>query len=126
MANRTPSPLNLAALVPSLPPVKFPTGHVVPMVPFTARAYELWRGIMRDINAASDDSASVNEDDFSSRVDELVALVVPEATPDDLASLGARLEPKLAVVSAAAGAADEVVAALLEAEPKGEESEGNE
>lgn len=63
----------------------------------------------------------VDEQLFTVVIDELLALVLPDATPDDLASLGDRYELKMAPILAAAGRVDEVLASFSAKE----EAEGN-
>lgn len=120
----TPSrraPLNLAALVPELPAVILPNGKEVQMVPFTAEAYEKFRFVQqltRELIAGDE----VDEEEYYDLIDMVVKAVLPSATPDDLASLGARVELKMSIITAASGKVDEVLKALDDARPK---SEGN-
>lgn len=118
----TPSrraPLNLAALVPELPAVILPNGKEVQMVPFTAEAYEKFR-LVQNMTRALMDGENISEMDYYDLLDELVKLVLPAATPDDLASLGARMELKMSIVTAASGKVDEVLEALSAATGKPE------
>lgn len=116
------APLNLAALVPELPAVILPNGKEVQMVPFTAEAYEKFRFIQQMTKLIMDGEA-VDEEEYYDLLDSVVQLVLPSASADDLASLGARMELKMSIVTAASGKVDEVLKALNDVTQK---SEGNE
>lgn len=107
--------LNLAIMMQPLPPAKLPNGKEIPMVHFTAEAYDLWNEVQ---DAISDEQAGrpVDVPAFRGNLDRLLALCLPEATPDDLATFGARTEAKLAVAMACAGKLDQVIASLQELE----------
>jgi hypothetical protein len=77
----------------------------------TARAYELYRE-MSGYTAAFQKGEDVDETLYLDLVDECLALVMPDATPDDLASLGVRVEFKMAPILMAAGRVDEVMRAM--------------
>lgn len=106
-----PAPLNLAALAPALPSVILPNGREIAVRPMTARAYELYRE-MSGYTAAFQKGEDVDETLYLDLVDECLALVMPDATPDDLASLGVRVEFKMAPILMAAGRVDEVMRAM--------------
>ena len=109
----TPSstaPLNLAALVKPLPPVILPDGSEHPML-FSAAAAEAYKHVRQYVDALRR-GEPFNELDAEDAIDTCLQLVVPSATPDHLASFGARTELKLAVLAAAAGRLDSVMAAL--------------
>lgn len=110
-----PAPLNLAALAPALPSVILPNGREIAVRPMTARAYELYRE-MSGYTAAFQKGEDVDETLYLDLVDECLALVMPDATPDDLASLGVRVEFKMAPILMAAGRVDEVMRAMAEQE----------
>lgn len=121
----TPSrraPLNLAALVPELPAVILPNGKEVQMVPFTAEAYEKFR-LVQQLTRELMQGETIDEEEYFDLIDSVVKAVLPSATPDDIASLGARVELKMSVITAASGKVDEVLQALDDVRPK---SEGNE
>ena len=111
-------PLNLAELVPELPPVILPNKKEVSMSPLTARGYELFLAVQRAMRGEEDIGMA-----FVEKVDELLAIVLPTATPDDLASFGVRHDLKLGVILAAAGAVDEALGAIKNETAS---SEGNE
>jgi len=113
--------MNLASLMPALPPVIIPNGSTHQMVPLTARGYELFKEL-RQYQDASNNGERVDELAYLDVVDELLALVLPTASPDDLASFGFRMELKLGPILAAAGRVDDVLNAIAEAEadPNGE------
>jgi hypothetical protein len=117
-----PAPLNLAALAPALPPVILPNGREVAVRPMTARAYELYRELT-GYTAAFQRGEDVDEGAYLDLVDECLALVLPDATPDDLASLGVRIEFKMAPILMAAGRVDEVMRAMA-AQDAGTEGNG--
>lgn len=116
-----PAPLNLAALVPTLPSVILPNQKEVQLHALTAEGYELYRQ-MRGLTQQVQNGEDVDEDAYMGVIDRLLALVLPDATPDDLASFGVRFELKMAPILAAAGRVDEVIATLNAAEKA---SEGN-
>lgn len=111
MATRR-GPLNLAELVPELPEVVLPSKNVVQVVPFTAASYEKYRLLQKMTVAGMQQTASFDEDKYLDLLNEVLCLVIPSATPDDLASFGDRVELKLSVLAIAAGRVDEVVQAL--------------
>ncbi|MES2524035.1 MAG: hypothetical protein V4617_15115 [Gemmatimonadota bacterium] len=122
MATTTPSrkstaPLNLAALVAPLPPVILPNESEHALV-FTAHAAQLFRTIRHLIDAVNR-GETINDLDAEDTVDECLVHVLPTATPDDLASLGTRLELKLSILTAASGQVDAVMHALEEAAAAG-------
>lgn len=104
------APLNLAVLVKPLPPVILPNGteHALN---FTAHAAQLYRGI-RQRMAELMDGQPIDELLTEDEVDACLKEVMASATPDDLASLGTRIEYKLTILAAAAGRLDEVMQAL--------------
>lgn len=106
-----PKSLNLASLVPPLPPVTLPNGKEVQIAHLSAKGYEMYREMQTmilDLQAGRD----INEDAYITLIDNLLAIVLPDASPDDLASIGARVELKMAPILAAAGRVDEVLEAL--------------
>jgi hypothetical protein len=124
MGSTATAPLNLAALVAPLPPVILPNGTSHALV-FTADAAERYKGIRRLIAAVErgdtvDDLAA--EDD----IDECLAVMIPTATNEDLASFGARVEVKLTVLAAAAGRLDAVMHALHTLSQSGKAAEAGE
>jgi hypothetical protein len=112
------APLNLAELVPALPAVTLPNGIEVQMAPLTARGYELFLAIQRAMGGEGDIDFA-----FVEKLDEVLAIVLPTATPDDLASLGVRHDLKLAVILSAAGAVDSALDAIKN-ETAGSEGNG--
>lgn len=112
--------LNLASLVPPLPLVTLPNGKEVQLRHLSAKGYELYRE-MQSLITDVQQERPVDEQLFTVVIDELLALVLPDATPDDLASLGDRYELKMAPILAAAGRVDEVLASFSAKE----EAEGN-
>lgn len=112
------APLNLAELVPALPPVILPNRKEVEMSPLTARGYELFLAVQRGIRGEEDMGM-----EFVAKVDELLAIVLPTATKDDLASFGVRHDLKLGVILAAAGAVDDALEAIKN-ETAGSEGNG--
>lgn len=116
--SRRLAPLNLAAMIPALPEVILPNGKTVQLAPLTAESYKKFVQIQNEMRDAMEDGAStVDEGIFSSTVDDIFAAVLPGATPDDLASVGVRLEIKLSVIFAAAGAVDATLQRLEEVTP---------
>jgi hypothetical protein len=107
--------MNLASLLPALPPVIIPNGTTHQIMPLTARGYELFKEV-RQYQAAANNGELVDDSAYLDIVDELLALVLPTATPDDLASFGFRIEIKLGPILAAAGRVDDVLNAIAEAE----------
>lgn len=101
------APLNLAELVPPLPQVTLPNGKEYQIAPLTARGYELFLAVQRAMHGEEDIGF-----EFVAKVDELLAIVIPAATPDDLASFGVRHDLKLAVIMTASGAVDNVLEAI--------------
>lgn len=117
-----PKSLNLASLVPPLPPVTLPNGKEVQIVHLSAKGYEMYREMQTmilDLQAGFE----IDETHHINLIDNLLALVLPDATPDDLASLGARVELKMAPILVAAGRVDEVLEAL-EANSGGSQGNG--
>jgi hypothetical protein len=112
--------INLADMLAPLPPVRFPTGAECAVRPFTAEAYELYRALRGRMEKAVQ-GEGINEDEMQEMLSRLLALVVPDATPDDLASLGERFDAKLVPVMLAAGRVEEVMAAMhdVNAVPEG-------
>jgi hypothetical protein len=105
-------PLKLADLVPALPMVELLNGKEIQLVPLTARGYELFLSIqeaMRGVEMGLDTDDAV---DMVKKIDEVLGIVLPTATPDDLASFGVRTDIKLGVIMSAAGAVDEVLSSL--------------
>lgn len=117
------APLNLAALVPALPAVVLPNGVERQLHPLSAQAYEMYRQLS-SMTTQFQAGESVNEDDYMDLIDAILARVLPDATPDDLASFGVRVELKMAPILAAAGRVDEVVRAMqaLETSAAGNEA----
>jgi hypothetical protein len=113
--------LNLALLMPALPPVILPSGTTHQIMPLTARGYEMFK-TLREMQRQYEQTNVLDEAVYLQVIDDLLALVLPTATPDDLASLGFRVEVKLAPILAAAGRVDDVLLALEESEsaPNGE------
>lgn len=116
-----PAPLNLAALVPTLPTVILPNGKEVQLKALTAEGYELYRQ-MRILTQQVQHGEAVDEEAYIATIDRLLAAVLPDADADDLASFGVRYELKMAPILAAAGRVDEVLTALSSAAG---EAEGN-
>lgn len=122
-----PTPLNLAALVPTLPPVILPNGKEVQLKALTAEGYELYRQ-MRLMTQQVQHGEAVDEEAYIATIDRLLAAVLPDADADDLASFGVRYELKMAPILAAAGRVDEVLTALSSAgntEGNGEALQGS-
>jgi hypothetical protein len=117
MATTTPrqptAPLNLAALVAPLPPVILPNGTSHQMM-FTAQAAELYKQIRHHV-AAHLRGEAIDDLEAEAAIDACLAHVLPSATPDDLASLGVRVEWKVTILAAASGRVDEVLHALAAA-----------
>jgi hypothetical protein len=103
--------LNLANLMPALPPVKLPNGTVHQIVPLSAHMYEQFKEI-RAMQKAIEAGEDIDDAIYVDAVDVLLQAVLPTATPDDLASFGFRVEIKLAPILAAAGRVDDVLYAL--------------
>lgn len=112
------APLNLAELVPALPPVILPNHKEVKMSPLTARGYELFLSVQRALRGEEG-----MDESFVEMVDELLAIVLPTASRDDLASFGVRHDLKLGVILAAAGAVDDALTAMKQ-ETAGSEGNG--
>lgn len=104
------APLNLAALVAPLPPVILPNGAEHKLV-YTAAVAEVYKRIRR-MQAEAERGDPVDDELAEDLIDQCIALAMPSASPDDLASLGVRIEVKLTILAAAAGAVDEVMHAL--------------
>jgi hypothetical protein len=112
---KAPAPLNLAALVAPLPEVILPNGRTVPMAHLSADGFERFRGIQQMMRAA-DAGEPVDDAHADAEIDACLALALPTATRDDLASFGLRVELKLAVLAAAAGRVDTVLHAVAQAQ----------
>jgi hypothetical protein len=106
-----------------MPDIILPNGRTVLCGHMTAQSYEQFRTIQQ-MWKDSTDGMEIDHEKFLDLVDAVLKSVLPLATPDDLASFGARIDMKMAVITAAAGGADDVVAAL-EAQSK-PVTEGNE
>lgn len=104
------APLNLAALVAPLPPVVLPDGSEHQLV-YTAKVAERYKPI-RHLIAAVMRGEEIDELSAEDDIDECIALTIPTASPDQLASLGARVGVKLSILAAASGRVDEVMHVL--------------
>lgn len=103
--------MNLAAMVPTLPMVRLLNGHEVQLMPFTAEGYELWSEL-RALVVDSENGEEVDSLYVEALADRLLQMVLPDATKDELAAFGSRLEAKMAPILGAAGQIDTVMAAL--------------
>jgi hypothetical protein len=116
--------INLALMVPALPVVGLPNGKEVQLVALTAEGYELYREIQAIIREEQDaieagEEPATDVAGFHDMLDRCLAIVLPTATRDDLASLGVRVQVKLAPLMAAAGQVDTVLEALAALDPEG-------
>lgn len=110
----TPDPINLAKLVAPLPELILPNGATVAMRPLSADGFERFRRVqqaLRDAMAGRD----IDDTEIEADIDACLALVLPDATREDLASFGLRTELKLTVLTAAAGRVDAVLHAVAQA-----------
>lgn len=107
--------INLADLLAPLPPVRFPTGAERAVRPFTAEAYELFRSLREQMTGLVAGRVEADDDALHALADRLLRLVVPDASADDIASLGERFDAKLVPIMIAAGRVDDVIAAVHEA-----------
>jgi hypothetical protein len=103
--------MNLQQMVPRLPKVRLVSGREVQLMHFTAEGYEMWTEL-RALVADSESGIEVDTIHVEELTDQLLRKVLPDATPDDLAAFGSRLEAKMAPIMAAAGQVDAVMAAL--------------
>lgn len=110
MAPTPTAPLNLAALVAPLPPVILPNGTSHALV-YTAECAERYKAIRRLI-AQVERGESIDDLAAEDDIDACLAVMLPTATKDDLASLREQVDVKLTVLAAAAGRLDAVMHAL--------------
>jgi hypothetical protein len=106
--------INLAAMLAPLPPVRFPTGAECQVRPFTAEAYELFRLLRDKMQGLVNGTDEADDAELQALADRLLRLVVPEATPDDVASLGDRFDAKLVPIMVASGRVEDVLSALTD------------
>jgi hypothetical protein len=100
--------INLAAIVPDLPDVVMPNGVTTRMVPFTAQAYEQYRYIQL-LTRRQMEGDEIDNEEYLDCVDDVLRVVLPDATSDDLGAFGTRLDIKLMVLMAAAGSVEETL-----------------
>lgn len=105
--------INLAAIVPDMPDVVMPNGKTTRMAPFTAQAYEQYRYVQL-LTRRQMEGEEIDNDEYQDCVDDILRAVLPEATRDDLAAFGMRLDLKLMVLMAAAGNVEDTLRAIEE------------
>jgi hypothetical protein len=105
--------INLAAIVPDLPDVVMPNGKTTRMVPFTAQAYEQYRYVQL-LTRRQMEGEEIDNDEYQDCVDDILRVVLPDASRDDLAAFGTRLDLKLMVLMAASGSVEETLKSIEE------------
>lgn len=108
------APLNLAALMGTVPPVVLPNGVTRELV-WSARGAELFRKV-RHLTAAATRGEAIDDLEAERIVDECLAAVIKDATADDLLSFRENVNLKLTVLAAASGRLDRVLQALAQAQ----------
>lgn len=124
MSSSRRAALNLAAIVPDLPDVVLPNGKTTRMVSFTAHSYEQYRYIQL-LTRRQMEGEEIDNEEYMDCVDDVLQAVLPDATRDDLAAFGARLDLKLMVLMAAAGSVEETINAINELQRTVSEGKAN-